>query len=35
LGSHLVLSRGAKFIRPVFVTMVIAITIKLLRDSFR
>jgi hypothetical protein len=35
LGSRMVLARGAKFIRPVFVTMVVAITLKLLRDAFR
>jgi uncharacterized protein len=35
LGSRMVLARGAKFIRPVFVMMVVAITLKLLRDAYR
>ena len=34
LGSHLVVVRGAKFIRPVFITMVLAITAKLLYDNY-
>ena len=29
LGSHMVVTRGTKFIRPIFLTMVLAVTIKL------
>ncbi len=32
-GSGMVVSRGTRFIRPVFITMVLAVTIKLLYDS--
>lgn len=35
LGSGMVIKGGAKFIRPIFVTMVVAISLKLLRDAFR
>ncbi len=35
IGSRLVVARGAKFIRPVFLTMVLALTLKLLLDTFR
>ena len=34
LGSRMVVKRGAKFIRPVFITVALAITAKLLYDSF-
>jgi uncharacterized membrane protein YfcA len=34
LGSHLVVTKGAKFIRPIFITMVLAITAKLLYDNY-
>ncbi len=33
IGSGMVLTRGTKFIRPIFITMVLAITLKLLWDS--
>ncbi len=33
LGSHLVLTRGAKLVRPLLVVMSIALTIKLLSDD--
>jgi uncharacterized membrane protein YfcA len=35
VGSGMVLARGAQFIRPIFITMVLAITLKLLWDSWR
>jgi uncharacterized membrane protein YfcA len=31
----MVVKRGAKFIRPVFITVSLAITAKLLYDSFK
>ena len=34
LGSRLVVTRGVKFIRPIFITMVLAITAKLLYDNY-
>ncbi len=34
MGSGMVLKRGAKFIRPVFITVVIAVTLKLLHDAY-
>ncbi len=34
LGSHLVVSRGSRFIRPVFITMVLLITIKLIWQNY-
>ena len=34
LGSRMVVKRGAKFIRPVFISVALAITVKLLYDSF-
>lgn len=34
LGSRLVVAKGAKFIRPVFISMVLAITAKLLWDNY-
>jgi uncharacterized membrane protein YfcA len=33
-GSHMVVTRGTKFIRPIFLTMVLAVTIKLIYDSY-
>jgi len=33
-GSHMVITRGAKFIRPIFLTMVIAVTLKLVYDAY-
>ncbi|MDB6020410.1 MAG: hypothetical protein JWQ04_267, partial [Pedosphaera sp.] len=33
-GSHMVVTRGTKFIRPIFLTMVVAVTLKLLYDSY-
>ena len=35
LGSRMVVKRGAKFIRPVFIGVALAITAKLLYDSFK
>jgi uncharacterized protein len=34
VGSKMVLRRGAKFIRPVFISMVIAVTAKLIWDAY-
>jgi uncharacterized protein len=34
LGSRMVLTRGTKFIRPVFLTMVVLITLKMLWDMW-
>jgi uncharacterized membrane protein YfcA len=33
-GSRLVVTRGTKFIRPVFLTMVVLITLKLIYDVY-
>jgi hypothetical protein len=33
-GSKMVLARGTKFIRPVFITVVLALTTKLLYDAY-
>jgi uncharacterized membrane protein YfcA len=35
LGSRMVIARGAKFIRPIFITVVLALTLKLLYDARR
>jgi uncharacterized membrane protein YfcA len=35
IGSRMVVKRGTKFIRPVFLSVVLAITAKLLYDAFR
>ena len=34
LGSRMVITHGARFIRPVFLTIVLALTLKLLHDGF-
>jgi hypothetical protein len=34
LGARMVVKRGTQFIRPVFITMVLALTAKLLYDAF-
>lgn len=34
LGAHMVVNKGARFIRPVFLTVVLAITAKLLCEGF-
>jgi uncharacterized membrane protein YfcA len=34
IGSHLVVAKGTKFIRPIFISMVLAITAKLLYDNY-
>jgi len=34
IGSRLVVAKGAKFIRPIFIAMVLAITAKLLYDNY-
>jgi uncharacterized membrane protein YfcA len=33
-GSHMVVTRGTKFIRPVFLTMVLLITFKMIYDNY-
>jgi uncharacterized membrane protein YfcA len=33
-GSGMVIVRGTKFIRPVFLTMVMAVTLKVLYDAY-
>lgn len=35
VGSRMVVARGTRFIRPVFLTMVLALTLKLLLDTFK
>jgi uncharacterized membrane protein YfcA len=34
LGSHMVITRGTRFIRPVFLTMVTLVTLKLIWDNW-
>ena len=34
LGSHLVITRGTKFIRPIFLTMVLLITLKMIWENW-
>jgi uncharacterized membrane protein YfcA len=34
LGSHVVVTRGTRFIRPVFLTMVTLVTLKLIWDNW-
>jgi uncharacterized membrane protein YfcA len=34
IGSRMVIKRGAKFIRPIFLAMVLALTLKLLWDAY-
>lgn len=34
LGARMVIARGAKFIRPIFLTVVLSLTAKLIYDSF-
>jgi uncharacterized protein len=34
LGAHMVVTRGTRFIRPIFLTVVFAVTLKLLYDSY-
>lgn len=34
IGSHLVVSRGSRFIRPVFITMVVLITARLIWQNY-
>jgi uncharacterized membrane protein YfcA len=34
IGAHMVITRGTRFIRPVFITMVLAITAKLIWQNF-
>jgi uncharacterized protein len=33
-GSHMVVTRGTRFIRPVFLTMVVLITLKMIYDNY-
>jgi len=33
-GSHMVITRGTRFIRPVFLTMVLILTLKLIYDTY-
>ena len=35
LGSRMVVARGTKFIRPIFITMVLVLTAKLLYDAYQ
>ncbi len=35
IGAHMVVTRGTRFIRPVFITMVLAITVRLIWQNFR
>ncbi len=34
LGSGMVIRRGTRFIRPVFISVVLALTVKLLYDAY-
>jgi uncharacterized membrane protein YfcA len=34
IGSRLVIAKGARFIRPIFISMVLALTLKLLYDAY-
>ena len=34
LGSRMVITRGTKFIRPVFISVVFGLTLKLLYDAY-
>ena len=34
IGSRMVIARGTRFIRPVFLTVVFLLTLKLLYDSY-
>ncbi len=34
LGSRIVVKKGAGFIRPIFITIVLAVTAKLLYENF-
>ena len=34
IGARMVIARGTKFIRPVFITVVLALTLKLLYDAY-
>jgi hypothetical protein len=34
VGSGMVMTRGTKFIRPVFISVVLVITAKLLYDAY-
>jgi hypothetical protein len=34
VGSRMVLAKGTKFIRPVFLTMVLLLTLKLIYDNY-
>jgi uncharacterized membrane protein YfcA len=35
IGSHMVVTKGTRFIRPVFITMVLAITARLIWQNYR
>lgn len=35
LGARMVIARGTKFIRPIFIAMVLALTAKLIYDNYR
>jgi len=34
IGSRMVITRGTRFIRPIFLTVVFALTLKLLYDAY-
>jgi len=35
IGSGMVITRGTRFIRPVFISVVLVLTLKLLFDAYR
>jgi len=35
IGARLIISRGSRFIRPIFIIVVVAMSAKLLWQSFR
>ncbi len=34
IGAHMVVSKGTRFIRPVFISMVLAVTARLIWQNF-
>ena len=34
IGSRMVIARGTKFIRPIFISMVLALTVKLIYEGY-
>jgi uncharacterized membrane protein YfcA len=35
IGAHMVVTRGTRFIRPIFITMVLLITARLIWQNYR